>query len=260
MQRYHGVTGSYPAGTRANQLQVHPCFFGCYLSLFEMCSTSNIDFGYAGRIILFGGFMIETKRTKLLRETLQCILSIDRDILHRLKKYANTKHFLPNRDIALSLILEKAGKLEKYNFATHFSPHAIDQVLEDFEREYTPNVYEELSRLIYNLGEYSKLYEYLIQLERHVINKLGEKMITKYPKQLYYLRLNLLERYMRSLLTDKYLKYAEEDFPPEERVIYHFLQSALNEYYSDYKDYNPPRADYNKLEFEQFLEENEPKK
>jgi hypothetical protein len=92
-----------------------------------------------------------------------------------------------------------------------------------------------------------------------ILGNLEDRTKRKFPRQVYFLRLNLLTDFRDACQKEKFLIYSEhnEQFKDNEKVLCEFCKKALNQFYSNYKDYSPQLVDFDLRLFRKFFSDTE---
>jgi hypothetical protein len=141
--------------------------------------------------------------------------------------------YAPQKNVALGLFLESKGILRT------FRGRARDTMASSLKKTY----------------ENSRLYECLEKLDRVILQNLEDGIKHKFPRQIYFLRLNLLTEFSSAFKNDRFLIYAENDniFGDDQKIICEFCKKVLNQFYSNCKDYSAQPVDFAPELFEKFL-------
>ena len=209
-------------------------------------------------------YQVNKKRQliKKFRYIIKLAAANDVKFIHRLS-LSNPSNFLYDRDIPLSLILEKQGITT--GFIDKSGPTTMNNV---FERsfvgrcigrsEFLELAKKELEEFTI-IGPWYIVCEELKRLDSIVLVLLSDRIIKKYRQAIYFLRLNLLEMTLPCIVKEEYLIL--ENSAKEEDIIFAFYKLALNKFYTDpehleYRTksaYKKQLASFNIDEFEKYL-------
>jgi len=199
--------------------------------------------------------MLEGKNLIILKKVLQVLMSCDKNLLDKLRR-CKPNIYDENRDIALALILESKGVLDDFDTTTYSSPHAIDQVLERFQQDH--GIFAEIKSALDDLGGAENLYYQLQEIDEIILSKIPAELKEKYPKQIYYLRLNTLDEFLKPMRQGKMVIFDPEKTDVEEKVLCHFCQLVANKFYANNEKYEQQPVKFNIEQFEEYLEKNNP--
>ena len=162
------------------------------------------------------------RKAELLKETLRVILYCDQHILRKIKHcrpdyYENS---CPNRDLALGLILEEIGILDKY---------------EHYHRG--------IEGYIKLRGSASLIYNDLKRIDDILLSKIPKHIKVLYGSDVHNLRLNLLNDYM--IRGRKLVYRVENDVSEDERIKHSLFQTVLNEKHKMYPYYEQQEVEFN---------------
>jgi len=250
-------------------LSVIQAGFKNILDSFNMNEDSILAFSFSISVILvsFTFYQINKKAEliKKFRSLIKIAAANDTKFLHKLS-LSNPGNLIDNRDIPLSLILEKQGMTA--GFIDKSGPTTMHNV---FERSpfmgQRPEIIELAKKELGNLGtkyniNWNVVYRDLKLLDSIVLELLPDKIISKYPRDLYFLRLNFIDMALPWIIKEQFLildKLAEAE---GEKNINEFCKLALNKFYMhtehwkyrSKKEYKKQSASFNLKEFEKYLE------
>lgn len=195
---------------------------------------------------------------KNLRSIIKLAAANDSNFLQKLS-LSNLGNFLDSRDIPLSLILEKQG------ITAGFVDKSERRTMEDILYVGVhPKILELATEEIKDLGTVGNIYwdfvyEDLKLFDSIMLNILTKKIVQKYPRDIYFLRLHLIEMVLpwtikgKPLVLEKSVKGA--------KIIGDFFKLALNKFYMhpehwEYrykKDYKEQSESFNINELEKYL-------
>jgi len=160
-----------------------------------------------------------------------------------------------NRDIALALVLENKGILDDFDTTTYSSPHAMDQVLEKFQKDH--GIFAEIKSILDDLDGSENLYYQLQEIDEIILSVISTELKEKYPKQIYYLRLNTLEEFLKSMRQRGMVIFDPEKTDEEEKILCHFCQLVANKFYINNEEYKQQPVDFSIEKLEEYLENNQ---
>jgi hypothetical protein len=208
--------------------------------------TYSIIAGLGLTALGFHVYFKQKKDLKLLKDALQVLRYLDPEGFHILDEVGggcmpklrnnSLDSVDPNKDIALGLVLESEGALSKSR--------------DDKER---------LAKILGQLDKSERLYESIKEMDDLILGNLEDRTKRKFPRQVYFLRLNLLTDFRDACQKEKFLIYSEhnEQFKDNEKVLCEFCKKALNQFYSNYKDYSPQLVDFDLRLFRKFFSDTE---
>lgn len=152
-----------------------------------------------------------------------------------------------SKDIALGLVLESQGVL--YEFST--SRGSLRGVrISDYNDQR-----DMLTKIIGQLDGDEGLYHKLDYLDHLMLSNLEASLKDEFPKQVYFLRLHLLNNYLLASREGKWLVYGSREGLPNEKVVdcmgreghvtpegkavVQFYKFVLNKFYAGDQDYHP---------------------
>lgn len=197
--------------------------------------------------------MFENKKIKILKNALQALLSCDKQLYDKLRR-CKPDIYGDNRDIALALVLESKGILDSFDTKVYSSPHAIDQVLEKFEKDH--GIFAELKSIIEDLDGSESLYYQLQKVDEIILSLIPQETQEKYPKQLYFLRLNTLDEFSKSMRQGKMVIFDPQKTDEEEKIVCHFCQHVANKFYKNCDKYEQQPVEFSIEKLEEYLENN----
>jgi len=198
---------------------------------------------------------------KKLRSLIKLTAANDTEFIHRLS-LSNPSNFLDTRDIPLSLILEKQGMTAE--FIDKSGPTTVHNFLDRSFMGPKPENLELAKKELEELGtmgniNWNIVYEDLKLLDSIVLKLLPDELIKNYRKDIYFLRLNLIEIALPWIIKEKCLILGK---PAEgEEIINEFCKLALNKFYMhpehwkyrSNREYKKQLASFNSNEFEKYL-------
>lgn len=222
---------------------------------FYFASSAGLGLAALGFYVYFK----QKKDLKLLKDALQVLRYLDpkgfyiRDGVgggHMPKLRDNSLDiFDQNKDIALGLFLETECVLDAFSESNR-------GIVGD--SDYNDN----RGRLAEILGQLDKnqgLYVKIKNLDCLILKNLEDTTKRKFPRQVYFLRLNLLIDFRDACQEGKFLVYGEhnERFKDNEKVLCEFCKKILNQFYSNYKDYSAQPVEFDLRLFRKFFSEAE---
>lgn len=176
--------------------------------------------------------VFESKKYKILKEVLQVILSIDKNILEKTKKTCSLYKPLSNKNISLGLILEKTGIIRKYDFSSHESPFEADQIIEDYYREYGNNIYNDIYRLLFSFDNYTTyIYQKLSNIEDELILLLKKNNSAYSKEELYYIRLNFMDTIFYSIVKKTRPVLIKSQFPFKDKELFRIFSNIIEKHF-----------------------------
>lgn len=183
-------------------------------------------------LVSFTFYQVNKKRQliKKFRSIIKLAAANDTEFLYRLS-LSNPGNFLDTRDIPLSLILEKQGVTA--GFIDNSCPTTMHNFLDrSFMSE--PENLELARKELEDIGtmgniNWNIVYKDLKLLDSIVLETLPDKLVKKYQKDIYFLRLNLLEMALPWIIKEEFLILGK---PAEgEEIINEFCKLVLNKFY-----------------------------
>jgi hypothetical protein len=193
-----------------------------------------------------------------IRDGLMVLASCDKTIFSKLKNcYIDT--YNKNRDIPLALLLEKKRKLKKFGYyLSSNSPFKIDRVLENWAGQLNqdkPHL-KELKESIYG-GYDDFLYKGLKETDKIIKEEIPKALQIKYPEQIYYFRVNFLDKFIVCLLKEQKLIWDKDKTPKGEEIIYELCHLITKKIYGERKEYEKLKRNFNMRELELYLEKSQ---
>lgn len=210
-----------------------------------MAKSSMLSFFLVG--FTFSWLNKKRKLIKQFRSLIKLAAANDNNFLHRLS-LNNPDHFLETRDIPLSLILEKEGMTKGFRENIELAK----KELEDIGPQSAIN-----GRIVYG-----RVYKNLKLLDTITLALLSDNIIKKYPRESYFLRLNLIDMALPYVYNDTFLILGK---PADgEEIINEFWKLALNRFYKHPKymkyrserEYTEQPASFNINALEEYLQKN----
>jgi len=247
-------------------LSVTQAGFQNILGSFNMTEDSVFESSLTLSFLLvsFTFYQVNKKRQliKKFRSLIKLAAANDTKFLHRLS-LSNPGNFLDTRDIPLSLILEKQG------MTADFIDNSGQTTMHNFlERSFMGPRSENLELAKKELEElgtmgninWTIVYEDLKILDSITSELLPDKIINKYPRDIYFLRLNFIEMALPWIIKEEPLIL--EKSAKGEEIIGEFCKLALNKFYMhpdhwkyrSKKEYTEQIVSFNINELEKYLQ------
>ena len=153
--------------------------------------------------------------------------------------------FDPNKDIVLGLILEADGVLAKFSRSDKGFGGLGDSDFNDNR--------EKIAKIVVKLNKREWLFEQLTKLNMLILDNIEDWIKQHFSKEVYFLRLNLLDYFIRASDQGKYLVYDKQEGLPNDKAMIvkskdvfsvsgenspvEFYKLILNKYYSRYKEF-----------------------
>lgn len=186
------------------------------------------------------------------KDALRVLASCNKNVLSQMKN-SFPDNYDENRNIALSIILEKEGILSKYA-KQKASPYPIDNLMLQMQGDKQKLI--DLKETIYNdKWKYFYLYEWLKKFDKTIKEEIPEKLQKKYPKQIYYFRLNFLDKALPFGLKGEKMEWDKNKTPKGEEIIYELSNLITKKFYND-KDYNKLFFNFNMKKLEEYMKKN----
>jgi hypothetical protein len=151
--------------------------------------------------------------------------------------------FDQNKDIALGLILEADGVLAKFS-------HSDKGFVGDFDLN---DNREKIAKIVVKLNKREGLFKQLTILNELILDNIEDWIKQHFPKEVYFLRLNLLNYFIQAsdqvkfLVFDKpkglsnekilFVETKEGSLDCKDNIVKEFFKVVLNKYYSKFQDY-----------------------
>lgn len=181
-------------------------------------------------------------------------------------RLSHPNNYVPGRDVARSLILEKIGLLR--DFLDFSGPTTMDNY---YDRSILGRKAKELEMINDILGEFRTrsrinwelVYDDLKTLDKIILHSLPKKLIGKFDRKIYFVRLNLFDMILPYILKNEYLILDEAT--AENEILSDYLKMVLNNFYqlhSRWKrrampEYQIQKENYNLKRFTEYLRESE---
>jgi len=150
------------------------------------------------------------------------------------------EEYAPNKDVPLGLVLEARGVLDRFVYSS--TEEGVGELATLLRRE-----------------EGSNVGIFLEELDRVVTDNLEEDIKRRFPRQLYYFRLNLLSCFLEAVSQGKHLAFNQQEETkgerllnkmiedPQEEAITEFYNIILREFYEHKRDFGPITCDLSGL-------------
>lgn len=207
-------------------------FYGILNLFFDDMEINAVWAGGLGLVIVgycSEEFLKQKEEMKRLKQAVMIFRSIDKRLLSKLE-WSNPGNYSRKRDIVYSLILEKMNyfkDFKDFNKKERFMDNPV--IIEEKSK-----VYEQVKKLVDENFIYKELYREMNRLDEIVLSHLPEGCYKRYLKQIYYLRLNLLEM-VRPYFEKGGILIIEDSNEERERPLSNFLNFCLNLYYIEKK-------------------------
>ncbi|OPY84685.1 MAG: hypothetical protein A4E71_02550 [Smithella sp. PtaU1.Bin162] len=224
----------------------------------------EMAFAVAGLIvsIIFYLFYKNSDKIRSYKTIVKLAAANDRNFIHKLSR-SNLNNYIEDRDIPLALILDKQGVIS--GFVDWSGPNSMDNFLERSSVNPEPELLEVAKKEIRDMDSFGgyrwfKIYDDLKFLDSVISESSPTKLIEKYKRSFYFLRLNIIEMTLPYIIKEKYLILGESD--KHEKPVNDFCKLVLNNYYTheDYpkgnnkEEYVKQPTSFNIEELEKYLE------
>ncbi len=188
---------------------------------------------------------------KTLKQAIKLLRSNDKNLLAKLKR-SNPGNYDTDRDIPLSLILEKRGQI--FDFHDYSGPTTMHNFMErDPLWGSKPPIYDKVRKILEDATDFDLAYRKASELEKLILENLPTKIKDKYKKEIYYLRVNFLDMYLNAAFSGNFLTIGGSN--KKVKPLEEFYKMVLNEFYEDAKNYKKQKTDFNVKEFEEVLKD-----
>lgn len=199
----------------------------------------------------------QSKELKLLKDAFQILRCIDKKEFYirdgvgggnlPILKNSRLDDYSPQKDLVLGLLLESMGVIDAF-------AKSDGGISGDFNYNR-----DAIAKLLSWTNENSPLYCRLDMMDFLILKNLEDRIKRKFPRQVYFLRLNLLTDFRQACKNGEFLVYAENNktFKDDEKILCEFCKKVLNQYYSEYESYSVQPVNLDPRLFRKFFSDKE---
>ncbi len=132
-------------------------------------------------------------------------------------------------------------------------PSILDSFEKSKDKDLALELIKERRNQINTDEETNRLYEYLKKVDMIILKTIPSRLKDNYPRKIYFLRLNILEKFLSCILEGKKVVFTQEDLSEKEQTIDKFCQLVADEYYTSESQIGHQPVTFDFRVFEEYI-------